>query len=107
MQTNSLQIMAREGSLGPGPGDRTGGILYRVEAWGQTAALNFHGNGVHAIVYSYHLPQLLNFYRDLGAAIDFLQPGLINPLPDDSPDFVDALKVIHEADRIRTERKSL
>jgi hypothetical protein len=44
---------------------------------------------------------LLNFYRDLGEAIDFMQPGVIAPLPDGDPAEVDAMKVIFEADQLK------
>lgn len=53
--------------------------------------------------FDFNLPQLLNYHRALGQYIDSLQPGVINPLPDDSPDLVDAMRVIDEADKIRKE----
>lgn len=55
----------------------------------------------YSSVLSRDLPRLLNFYRDLGEALEYLQPGLTKPLPDGSPDEVDAMKVIYEADRLR------
>lgn len=51
------------------------------------------------------LPRLFNVYRDLGALLNDAQPGLTYPLPDDSPDLVDAMKIIYEADRLRRENK--
>ena len=93
------------GDMGPGVGDRQPDTRYRIEPSRSSLMMAFHGSNIHAIVYGYSLPHLLNFYRDLGEAIDFIQPGVINPLPDGEPDYVDALKVIHEADRLRMEEK--
>ena len=42
-----------------------------------------------------------NFWRYLGANLDKAQPGLCSPLPDESPDIVDALKIIDLADKLR------
>ena len=50
------------------------------------------------------LPALYNFYRDLGAALDYLQPGLVYPLPDDDPNLADALMVIDKADELNKEQ---
>ena len=47
------------------------------------------------------LAYLYNIWRDLGAYLDDAQPGLTRALPDDSPDLVDAMKVIYVADQLR------
>jgi len=49
--------------------------------------------------------KLYNLWRDLGAILDNVQPGLINPLPDTDPDYLDAWKVAYHADQIRMEVK--
>ena len=51
-------------------------------------------------VFPEDLVSLVHLHRALGVAIDTYQPGITSPLPDDSPDLVDALKVLHEADRL-------
>ncbi len=66
---------------------------------------SFATNQLHSHLFGDNLPLLFNFYRDLGGALNELQPGLTLPLPDEDPNFVDALKVIHEADRLRMEAK--
>lgn len=38
-------------------------------------------------------------HRAIGRILDDLQPGVASPLPDDDPQLVDALKVMHEIDR--------
>lgn len=38
-------------------------------------------------------------HRAIGRILDDLQPGIASPLPDNAPQIVDALKVMHEIDR--------
>lgn len=38
-------------------------------------------------------------HRAIGHILDVYQPGIVAPLPDDSPDLVDAMKILHEIDR--------
>jgi hypothetical protein len=78
------------------------GLEYRIDANAYTVQLGFHdGSGLHSNIFFNSLPRLLNFYRDLGEAIDFMQPGVIDPLPDGDPGEVDAMKVIYEADQLK------
>jgi hypothetical protein len=62
---------------------------------------SFSGPTLHSHIFFNDLPRLLNFYRDLGAALDFIQPGLVNPLPDGDSNEVDAMKVIYVADQLK------
>ena len=39
-------------------------------------------------------------YRALGHALEAWQPGLVNPVADSDPNYVDALKIHHEAQRL-------
>jgi hypothetical protein len=78
------------------------GLEYWIDANGYNVQVGFHdGSGLHCHIFFNDLPRLLNFYRDLGEAIDFVQPGVINPLPEGDPGEVDAMKVIFEADQIK------
>ena len=79
---------------------------YRLESLGRSnVSMAFSASGVYTGVMCHSLPHLLNFYRDLGALLDELQPGLINPLPDGDPSEVDAMKVIYEADQLQRGQK--
>ena len=89
------------GKLSPVIGDRTESISYNMEILGGAAFLSFTSNSLYASFTAHSLPHLLNFYRDLGALINDLQPGLTLPLPDGDPSEVDAMKVIYEADQIQ------
>ena len=93
------------GKLGPTIGDRTDVASYNMEILGGMVFLSLVSGQLHATIGIRSLPHLLNFYRDLGALMNELQPGLTLPLPEGDPSEVDAMKVIHEADRLRLEEK--
>ena len=46
-------------------------------------------------------------HRAIGHILDQLQPGITSPVPDDSPDLVDAMKVMHEIDRLWAESQEV
>jgi hypothetical protein len=78
------------------------GLEYWIDSNVYSVQVGFHdGSGQHSNIFFNSLPKLLNFYRDLGEAIDFAQPGVVNPLPDGDPGEVDAMKVIYEADQLK------
>jgi hypothetical protein len=77
-------------------------LNYAIDPSIYSVMIGFHAaSGLHCHIAFDSLPMLLNFYRDLGEAIDFIQPGVINPLPDGDPGEVDAMKVIYEADQLK------
>lgn len=93
------------GKLGPTIGDRTANASYNLEIVGGMAFISLLSDQLHSTIVVRSLPHLLNFYRDLGAILNDLQPGLTLPLPEGDPDYIEALKVIHEADRLNLEGK--
>jgi hypothetical protein len=81
---------------------------YEFKVWSGFApslGFEYHNHAVLGGIYSDSLPHLLNLYRDLGEALELCQPGITKPLPDNSPDMVDAMKIQYEADRLRRESK--
>jgi hypothetical protein len=95
IETRPLSSTSFKGPVNPG-------LEYRIDANAYTVQLGFHdGSGLHSNIFFNSLPMLLNFYRELGEAIDFVQPGVINPLPDGDPGEVDAMQVIYEADQLK------
>lgn len=77
------------------------GIEYQIERLGRHTMFAFHGGGSHTHLFCESLPMILNFWRDLGDALNEAQPGLTLPLPDGDPNEVDAMKVIFEADQLQ------
>jgi hypothetical protein len=99
---DTMKIESRPLSSASFKGPVNPGLEYRIDANAYTVQLGFHvGSGQHSNIFFNSLPMLLNFYRDLGESIDFVQPGIVNPLPDGDPSEVDALKVIYEADQLK------
>jgi hypothetical protein len=95
IESRRLSFAVFEGPVNPG-------LEYRIDSDVYSVRVGFHDkSGQHSIIFFNSLPRLLNFYRDLGEAIDFMQPGVINPLPDGDPGEVDAMKVIYEADQLK------
>ncbi len=77
------------------------GIEYVIDPNTSRLHLAFNSRSHYSHVFFGGVPELLNFYRDLGEALDLIQPGLVNPLPDGDSSEVDAMKVIYEADQLR------
>lgn len=50
--------------------------------------------------YENDLVNLALLHRAIGCLIHSYQPGVVTPVPDGDPDQVDAMKVLHEVDRI-------
>jgi hypothetical protein len=97
-----MKIESRPLSSASFKGPVNPGLEYRIDANAYTVQLGFHDkSGQHSFTFFNSLPMLLNFYRDLGEAIDFVQPGIVNPLPDGDPGEMDAMKVIFEADQLK------
>jgi hypothetical protein len=97
-----MKIESRHLSSASFKGPVNTGLEYRIDANCYSVQLGFHdGSGLYSNIFFNSLPRLLNFYRELGEAIDFVQPGVINPLPDGDPGEVDAMKVIFEADQLK------
>ena len=105
IEENSFTRLKWTGHFGPIIGDRVEVAGYQIELLGPSVYLALQSKDLHASLVARDLPRLLNFYRDLGDALNELQPGLTMPLPDGDPDYVEALKVVHEADRLRAEGK--
>ena len=105
IEENGFNRVKWMGSFGPIVGDRVEVAGYRIETLGPSLYLALQSKDLLASLAVRSLPHLLNFYRDLGDAINWLQPGLTLPLPDGDPSEVDAMKIIFEADRLRSEGK--
>lgn len=105
IEENSFTSTHYSGKLGPIIGDRTDVANYQMQKLGECAFISIIAGDLHASIMVRSLPHLLNFYRDLGAVLDDLQPGLVSPLPDGDKNEVDAMKVIYEADRLQREDK--
>jgi len=98
-----MTYIAREGLLRDnGEGEK---LFYGItwDEWG--FSFEFDCRGINQTVFGPDLHLLYNFYRSLGEVLEVAQPGLTCPLPDNSPDLVDALKVIDKADQLRKENK--
>lgn len=48
----------------------------------------------------WNLAEAFNLYRDLGAILNDIQPGLTLPLPDGDPNIPDAMMLIDKADTL-------
>lgn len=105
IEENAFSRVRWTGHFGPIIGDRVEVAGYRIEPMGSSLYLAIQGAEIHASLVARDLPRLLNFYRDLGDALNELQPGLTLPVPENDPDYIEALKVIHEADRLQGENK--
>lgn len=96
------EVFEARGTLGKAVGDHSEEARYCIFVReGGAYHISIYTDALHAHVFVQSLPHLFNFYRDLEAALNFLQPGLTSPLPDGDPNIVDAMKVIYEADQIR------
>ena len=105
IEKNSFTRVKWTGDFGAIIGDRLEVAGYRIELMGPALYLSIQSKDLHASLVARDLPRLLNFYRDLGNALNDLRPGLTLPLPENDPDYIEALKVIHEADRLNLEGK--
>lgn len=83
----------------------TDGLDYFIDPNRTSLHLGFSGRSHHSHIFFNDLPNLLNFYRDLGEALDIMQPGLVSPLPEGDASEVDAMKIIYEADRLQRGEK--
>ena len=61
--------------------------------------LDHNGSGMYFSLDIRSVVDAYNLYRILGRAISSVQPGLVDPLPENDPNIVDAMKVVFEADQ--------
>lgn len=82
-------------------GNVDGSLSYRIQPMGHTLYVSYMTDNLGSFMVFRSLPHALNFYRDLGDALNHLQPGLTLPLPGGDPNEVDAMRVVYEADQLQ------
>ena len=50
------------------------------------------------------IARLYNLWRDIGSLLNDSCPGLTEPLPENDPDIIEAIKVVSAADDMRAAR---